>query len=103
MSQKELQRLQQWRLGVLRHYEEVTHNVAKTCRHYGISRTAFYRWRDRYEQLGLDGLRDRSRRPLRSPRATPAEVLAKIATSASTITSAPGRSRCISSGTTTSR
>jgi len=34
---------QRWRLAIVRHAEEVTHNIAKTCRYYGISRTAFYR------------------------------------------------------------
>ena len=28
-------RNQKWRLGVVRHVEEVTHNVSKTCRYYG--------------------------------------------------------------------
>lgn len=31
-------RNQKWRLGVLKHYEEVTHNISKTCRYFGISR-----------------------------------------------------------------
>ena len=26
------------------HAKEVTGNVAMTCRYYGISRTAYYRW-----------------------------------------------------------
>jgi len=78
MSEQEIIRLQKWRLGVLRHAEEITHNVAKTCRYYGICRTAFYEWRMRYEKEGEEGLRDKSRRPLHSPHATTTEVLAKI-------------------------
>jgi transposase-like protein len=35
-----------WR--VLRHHEQVTRNVSQTCRFFGISRTLFYVWRDRY-------------------------------------------------------
>jgi hypothetical protein len=30
------------------------------CRYYGISRTCFYRWLRRYQDEGIDGLRDRS-------------------------------------------
>ncbi len=45
-------RNQKWRLGVLRHFEEVTHNVSKTCRYFGISRNAFYKWQRRYLELG---------------------------------------------------
>jgi len=52
MSNKEILRLQTWRLGIIRHVEEVTGNVAKTCRYYGISRTAYYRWLKRYEKYG---------------------------------------------------
>ncbi|MCY3890189.1 MAG: helix-turn-helix domain-containing protein [bacterium] len=40
------------RLAVLRHAEEVTGSVAATCRYYGISQTVFYKWRNRYEELG---------------------------------------------------
>jgi transposase-like protein len=29
---------------MIKHAEEVTGNVAMTCRYYGISRTAYYRW-----------------------------------------------------------
>jgi transposase InsO family protein len=66
-------------LGIIRHVEEVTHNVAKTCRYFGISRTAFYRWYKRYQRYGEEGLKDHSRRPLHSPRATRSEIVAKIA------------------------
>jgi transposase InsO family protein len=78
MLEQEIIRLQKWRLGVLRHAEEITHNVAKTCRYYGICRTAYYEWKTRYEKEGEEGLRDKSRRPLHSPHATTTEVIAKI-------------------------
>ena len=78
MSEKEIVRLQNWRLGVLHHAEEVTHNVAKTCRYYGIGRTAFYKWYNPYQEHGEEGLRDKSRRPIHSPRATKTDVVAKI-------------------------
>ena len=41
------------------------------CRRFGISRKTGYKWRARYEAEGDDGLKDRSRRPLRSPERTP--------------------------------
>lgn len=59
------------RLRVLRHHEQVTRNVSQTCRFFGISRSLFYIWRDRYRQDGLVGLRDgpegRATTPLRRP------------------------------------
>ena len=66
------------RLGWFRHVDEVTHNVAKTCRYFGISRQTYYRWHRRYGKLGETGLRDGSSRPLHSPRATPSEVVEKV-------------------------
>jgi transposase InsO family protein len=78
VTKQELQRGANRRLAILRHCEEVTHNVSKTCRYYGISRTMFYKWKQRYEEGGLEGLQDRSRAPLSSPQATHVEVVGKI-------------------------
>jgi transposase len=78
MAERELERRAQRRLAVLRHVEEVSGNVAATCRHYRISRQCYYGWLRRFEAAGLDGLKDRSQRPHHSPRATQAEVVEKI-------------------------
>jgi len=78
MTKAEQIRLQRWRLKVLQEGAERSRNVARTCRHFGISRQAFYRWHRRYEAHGEAGLWDRARRPHRSPRATPPEVVGKI-------------------------
>ena len=53
-------------------------NVAYACRHFGLSRKTFYKWKARYKSHGKAGLCDRPRVPLRSPRATPREVISKI-------------------------
>ena len=78
MSERELERRAQRRLAVLRHVEEVSGNVAATCRYYGISRQCYYGWLRRFEADGLDGLNDRSQRPHHSPRATQADNVEKI-------------------------
>lgn len=78
MTERELTRNAARRLAILRHAQEVTKNVALTCRYYGITRQAYYTWLHRYEELGLEGLRDRSRRPLVSPNATKAAVIDRI-------------------------
>ena len=78
MSEQELARNARRLLAIIRHGQEVTGSVAKTCRYYGISRQAYYRWYRRFEAEGVGGLRDRSRRPLNSPRATRTEVIGKI-------------------------
>ena len=56
----------------------MTGNVSKTCRYYGITRQAYYKWLRRYEAGGLAALRDGSSRPHTSPNATRAEVVGKI-------------------------
>jgi transposase InsO family protein len=78
MSQTEDDRRVKRRLAVLRRAEEVTGNVAMTCRYYGISRQRFYTWRRWYDELGLAGLKDLSRRPKVSPNATHVDVVGKI-------------------------
>ena len=78
MTDSELHRFKKWRMGIINHAREVTHNVAKTCWYYGISRQAYYNWYRRFLEYGEDGLLDRSRRPIHSPRATRQEVVGKI-------------------------
>ena len=78
MTEREIARSAAHRLAILRHAEEVSRNVSQTCRYYGITRTCFYRWKRRYDELGEPGLRDRSSRPRVSPRATSADVVGKI-------------------------
>jgi hypothetical protein len=75
---KELDRNAARRLAIIRHAEEVTGNVAKTCRYYRISRQVFYTWLRRYQAEGVARLRDRSRRPAHCPHEAPSEVVAKI-------------------------
>ena len=44
--------------------------MARVCRVFGISRKTGYKWRQRFWERGECGMRDRSRRPQRSPRRT---------------------------------
>ncbi len=78
MTKAEQARLVSWRLKVLQRAGDGPRRVAQTCRHFGISRKTFYKWRQRYAAQGAAGVGDRPRRPLRSPRATPADVISKI-------------------------
>jgi hypothetical protein len=70
MTKAEQTRLTAWRLKILRSAGEEPRQVARTCRYFGISRTAFYKWKHRFDELGEAGLADRARTPHRSPRAT---------------------------------
>jgi transposase len=63
---------------MIRYCQEVSGNVAKTCRYCGVSRPTFYKWLRRYEEHGVRGLRDGSSRPHSSPNTTRTEVVGKI-------------------------
>jgi transposase InsO family protein len=54
--------------------------ISALCRQYGVSRKTGYKWLHRLRGEGWEGLRDRSRRPHRSPRRTPAGVEALVCT-----------------------
>lgn len=63
---------------VLRHVDEISGNIAATGRYYGISRQACNRWKRRYEEEGLEGLKDRSSEPHHQLNKTDPEVIEKI-------------------------
>jgi transposase InsO family protein len=78
MNKEEQKRLVAWRVKIIRHASEVTRNVARTCRHFGISRKAFYKWVARYKAHGDAGLCDRSRAPRRCPHAKSKDIVSKV-------------------------
>ena len=78
MTEREASKNAARRLAIIRHAEEVTGNVSQTCRYFGITRQTFYIRLRRFEEKGLEGLRDKSSRPHVSPNATNAEVVGKI-------------------------
>lgn len=49
-------------------------NVSQFCRDQQISRQTFYKWRRQFQAEGIDGLRERSRRPKSCPGQTPSAV-----------------------------
>src|SRR5712691_824227 len=52
-----------------------TLSVTDLCDLYGVSRKTGYKWIDRYLRHGPAGLTEHSRRPVRSPNATPEEIV----------------------------
>jgi len=49
-------------------------NFSALCEEFEISRPTGYRWWGRYQQQGVLGIEERSRRPRRSPERTAAEI-----------------------------
>lgn len=53
-------------------------NVRQLCRRFGISPTVGYKWLERYQSEGLEGLADRSRRPRSSPARTQSSIEQRV-------------------------
>ena len=69
------------RLSWLDYYQGHGRNAALTCRHFGISKSCFFKWKARFDRQGLSGLEAQSQRPakVRTP-TTPADVVSVIRT-----------------------
>jgi transposase-like protein len=76
-----------WRFKVLQQACERSRNVVRMCRHFGISRQAFYRWKRRYETPGTTGPADWPS----TPKATSREVVSKILYLRQTYQFGPGK------------
>jgi transposase InsO family protein len=48
------------------------------CEEFGVSRPTGYEWAERYREDGLEGIVERSRRPLRSPRQTAPKLVQQV-------------------------
>src|ERR1700676_29805 len=60
---KSLSRTGETRLQWMLFYFFNGRNVQRTCRHFGISRQTFYRWKRRFDRHDLSTLEGRSHRP----------------------------------------
>ena len=49
-------------------------NIRELCRRFGITAKTAYKWLARYQESGIEGLRDQSRRPRTSPTQTDEEL-----------------------------
>jgi transposase len=55
-------------------YQSGQRSVAGLCREFGVSRKTGYKWIERFEQAGLEGLKDQSRAPHQVPWSTPPKI-----------------------------
>ncbi|MCD2114628.1 helix-turn-helix domain-containing protein [Rhodococcus rhodochrous] len=78
MALRELARRAKHKLAVLHHVEQVSGNVSATYRYYGISRQCYYTWRRRFDEEGLEGLKDRSSVPHHQPTKSAPEIIEQI-------------------------
>jgi transposase InsO family protein len=66
------------RLRRIQHFEQVTHNVSRTCRFFGVSRGQFYTGLRRSRQHGLEGLKNLKSGSRKPHFATPPHIVALI-------------------------
>lgn len=53
-------------------------NVSATCRQYGVSRTVYYKYKNRYITNGIEGLKDKIKAIPVMPNKTKAKVIEKV-------------------------
>ncbi len=66
------------RLLFIKEWQSETCSMAELCEWFGVTRKTGYKWVERYQAAGLEGLRDQSRAPLAHPNATAAEMESRI-------------------------
>lgn len=74
---KSLSRAAQKRLQCMLFYFFHRRNAARTCRHFGISRLTFYRWKPRFDRHDRNTLEEHAHRPRRVRQPTGTPVLAE--------------------------
>ena len=62
------------RFRFIEEYRSEEWQFTELCRRYGVSRKTGYKWIERYQAAGWEGLRDRSRAPARHPNEVTREV-----------------------------
>lgn len=73
MPWKEVNPMQQRVLFIADYLRDIS-NLTDLCAHYGISRKTGYKWIQRFEQSGIDGLAEQSRKPVTCPAQTPYRI-----------------------------
>ena len=63
------------RVKLIGEFSDGSFSMTELCELYGISRKTGYKWVERFEQEGVEGLKDRSRAPKSSPHRTSAEIV----------------------------
>ena len=70
MSWKVVNPMQQKVLFIADYLRQVA-SLSELCRQYGISRKTGYKWIQRFDEQGADGLNEQSRKPAHCPAQTP--------------------------------
>ena len=66
------------RVSLIADWKSVNYSITELSVIYGVSRKAVYKWTTRYDEHGIDGLKELSRAPLSHPNQTEAEVVKEL-------------------------
>ena len=66
------------RISLITDWKSGNYSITELSVIYGVSRKAVYKWTTRYEEHGIDGLKEMSRAPLSHPNQTKAEVVEEL-------------------------
>jgi transposase InsO family protein len=66
------------RVSLIADWKSSNYSITELSVIYGISRKAVYKWTNRYEEYGIDGLKELSRSPLSHPNQTEAEIVKEL-------------------------
>lgn len=77
MPWKELKPMDQ-KIQMIADWQTKQVSITDLSQKYGISRKTVYKWLNRYEQVGIDGLKELSRKPQVSPHETHEEIIELI-------------------------
>ncbi len=66
------------KIKLIAEYKSRNLNITELSGKYRISRPTVYKWIERYENQGVDGLKEQSRRPLRNPSQTKEDIIQLI-------------------------
>lgn len=56
-------------------WQKILHSITDLSKKYGISRKTVYKWCNRYEEKGIDGLKDQNRTPIHNPNRTTDDII----------------------------
>lgn len=77
MTWKETTRMEQ-KIEFITEWRSGNYTIAELCRQFQISRTTAYKYINRFEKEGIEGLKERSRSPLNNPHKIPQEIQTSI-------------------------
>lgn len=66
------------RIGLIADWKSGKYNITELAVIYGVSRKTVYKWTRRYEEKGIEGLKELSRAPLSHPTQTTEEVIEEL-------------------------